>query len=430
MGIVNRLFRRSTNQVSQSGQGGAIAPNPKQPKTLAELEREIDALAVPVHIHHTPSRRSGGSRWLNRLIGLGLLVGIPVGALWVINLPYPPIRRPIARTAPMLLLPSYMSVDRNYRDALELVEQADQLIDDATSASDLALGGQKLEQAQASLDNLPIWFLYDYPEYRSWWYSWRFSPVRFDEARRLVGTLEAKLFQENNAQTALNDAEAAVQLAQAQYEAATPENKAAAIAPWQAALDLFQQIPPDTLAGQTAQQSWLRHQRNFEAIVGSAANAAESGVIIEAARNFAWEAAKLADNPPHSVAEWQQIAQLWELAIARLSMISPDDVAAYREAQQTMAQYESNLAQVRIRLQTEDAAARTLAQVQNKIQDLQSISQQPGIDRGYVISELQNIIDQLRTVSTGTTAYAEAQQLLILAQNRLNELTPNPSTDN
>ena len=40
------------------------------------------------------------------------------GLIWFVNLPYPMIRRPVASVAPMLLLPSYLSMDRNYREAI------------------------------------------------------------------------------------------------------------------------------------------------------------------------------------------------------------------------------------------------------------------------------------------------------------------------
>jgi hypothetical protein len=42
------------------------------------------------------------------------LVGL-AGLIWLVNLPYPMIRRPVAKVAPILLLPSYISMDRNYR---------------------------------------------------------------------------------------------------------------------------------------------------------------------------------------------------------------------------------------------------------------------------------------------------------------------------
>lgn len=37
------------------------------------------------------------------------------GVLWLVNLPYPMIRLPVAQTAPILLLPSYINMDYHYR---------------------------------------------------------------------------------------------------------------------------------------------------------------------------------------------------------------------------------------------------------------------------------------------------------------------------
>ncbi len=87
--------------------------------------------------------------------GLGGLAGL----IWLLNLPYPMIRRPVAKTAPILLLPSYLSMDSNYRQAIAKVEQSDQLVNQATSLADLKLGQEKVIQAQKHLDALPVWFL-------------------------------------------------------------------------------------------------------------------------------------------------------------------------------------------------------------------------------------------------------------------------------
>ncbi|MDZ8029416.1 MAG: hypothetical protein RMX97_32710 [Nostoc sp. DedQUE11] len=141
----------------------------------------------------------------SKLIWIAVLIGIPVGVIWVANLPYAVIRRPVVRNAPVLLLPSYMSVDHHYRQALVTVEQAEQLIEKATSPADLALGEQKLQDAQKHLNELPSWFVSDLSEYRYWWYDRQSSIYGFNTSRRLVGQLEAKVFQEKNAQTLLTD---------------------------------------------------------------------------------------------------------------------------------------------------------------------------------------------------------------------------------
>ena len=410
-------------------QSGGIQP--QRPKTLAELEQELEqslaSQTIQVHPRRSARPAFSSRKIFTKLVWMGLLVGIPVGALWFINLPYPAIRRPVARVAPILLLPSYMGIDQNYRDAIALVEQADQLVNQATSHADIELGEQKVIQAQESLDALPIWFLYDYPEYRSWWYYWRFSPSRFDSARARVGELEAKVFQEKNARISLVEAEQALKQSKQQYQqATTATDKRLAVGGWRSALDQFEQIPSATFAGRTAQQQLIAAQREFQETVGLAAGNEQTASIIAAARGFAWEAAKLGQNPPHPVEEWQQVETFWQDAIERLEKIPPTDIAGYTEAQSLLVEYRSYLSEIKIRKQAEANSVQALRAAQERIQSLQaSIPDNPKVlNRNYTISQLQGIINQLERIDNGTTAYLEAQQLLLFAKNKLKQIQP------
>lgn len=341
------------------------------------------------------------------------------------NLPYRVIRRPVARTAPILLLPSYMSVEANYRQAIASVEQAEQLIENATSPADLNLGEQKVKEAQKNLDALPIWFLNDWPEYRYWWYDWRFNIYAFNTASTKIGQLDAKVFQEKNAQILLTDSEQTLNKATQQYqEASTPTDKQAALASWRSAIDQLKQIPSVTLAGKTAQAKLENYQRDFQEVVGLAAGNERVNTLIESARQFSWEAAKAGQNPPHPVAEWQQVEKLWEQAIARLQQIRSDDLTGYAEAQKLLAQYSTNLGQVKIRQQAEQDSVASLQQAQSKIQRLLAATSTDvnSVDRHRTISELQGIIYDLEKVQNGTTAYLQAQALLLSATNKLNQL--------
>ncbi len=444
MGLFNRLAELGKKQGGQP-QSAATVPTPGQPivtpqsggiqpqvpKTLAELEQELEqklaSQVVQVHPHRSAKPASRSRKMLTKLVWMGLLAGIPIGVLWFVNLPYPSIRRPVARVAPILLLPSYMSIDENYRDAIALVEQADQLVNQATSHADIELGEQKVIQAQKSLDALPIRFLYDSPEYRAWWYRWRFSPSQFDSARARMGELEAKVFQEKNARVLLVEAEQGLEQAKQQYQLAkTPPDKQLAINGWRNALDQLEQIPAATFAGRMAQQQLIAAQREFQEAVGLAAGNEQIASVIEAARGFAWQAAKLGQNPPHPVEEWQQIATFWQDAIVRLEKIPSDDVAGYAEAQRLLVEYRSALSQVKIRKQAEVESAQALRAAQEQIASLQaSIPDNPkDLNRNYTIGKLQGIITQLKRVENGTTAYLEAQQLLVFAQNKLNQLQP------
>lgn len=254
----------------------------------------------------------------------GILLAVS-GVLVVVNLPYPMIRWPVARTAPILLLPSYISMDYHYRQASAQVEQADQLVNKATSPADFQLGEVKVKEAQQHLDALPVWFLGYWPQY-TFWFGWQFTLDEFQTARANVGRMEAKLFQEKNAQTELNQGEIALNAAKQQYQQGqTATDRETAIASVQAALDQLEQVPPETLAGRTAQTKLVALKRDFEHVAGLAEGGARTGTIIEAAQPFAIAATEAAKNPPHSASEWSEMAGLWEQAQKQLQQIPLED---------------------------------------------------------------------------------------------------------
>ncbi len=406
----------------------SAAPQPKI-KSLAELEKEAEAKYYATYPHKQPQPVPVKAKRgvVSKLIWMAILLGIPVGVVWVANLPYSIIRRPVAGTAPILLLPSYMSMDTNYREAIASVEQAEQLIEKATSPADLNLGEQKVNKAQKNLNALPIDFLNEYPEYRYWWYGSRFSIYGFNAARTKVGQLEAKVFQEKNAQTLLTDNEQGLNTAKEQYQqASTPTDKQAALASWRSALDQLEQVPGQTLAGKTIQKKLNAYQRDFKEVVGLAAGNERVSTLIEGARQFSWQAAKAGQNPPHSVAEWQQIETLWQQAISRLEQVSKQDLTGYAEAQKLLAEYSKNLGQVKIRRQAESDSVNALEQSKNNIESLlaSTPTTAKSVNRNRTISQLQGIINDLEKVQNGTTAYLKAQELLLQAKNKLNQLQP------
>ncbi len=400
-------------------------PPDQHAKLLAKLEKEADIQYYATYPHKQRPSAKAKQGVLGKIMWAAILLGIPVGVVWVANLPYPVIRRPVAQKAPILLLPSYMDMDSHYRQAIASVEQAQQLIEKPTSAADLELGAQKVKEAQKHLDALPTGFLNEWSEYKYWWYDWQFSIYGFNAARTKIGQLQALVFQEQNAQTLLTDGEQALQKAKQDYQqASTRTDKQAAIASWRSGIDQLKQIPSVTLAGKTAQAKLENYQRDFQAIVGLAAGNERISTLIEAARQFSWQAAKAGQNPPHTVAEWKQVENLWEQAIERLEKVPEADLAGYAEAQKLLATYKTNLGQVQIRRQAEENSVSALQQAQSQIETL--IANTPSnaklLDRNRTISQLQSIINELDKVQNGTTAYLKAQELLLSATNKLNQL--------
>lgn len=463
--------------------------------SLQELREEI----VDLFPHFSENALTEAAR-ANQPAGLwsiikwsAILATSTTGVIWVLNLPYPMIRWPVAKTAPIILLPSYMSMSHHYRQAIAMVEQADQLVNQATSAADFELGSQKAKQAQKHLDALPVWFLGYWPQY-TFWLGWKFTVDEYEQARATIGRMEAQIFQENNAYTQLTQAELVLNKSKQQYQQAqTTAQREQAIISWQSSLDQIEQVPTVTLAGKAATTKLPAYKRDFQQVASLAAAkefafqaqratqqqpqtaiqwqqiaslwqyaidqvkhipsqdpsyvearrllavyqsnletvlakqkeflTPRTANLIAAAKSFAWEAAKAAQNPPHAAAKWKQIEDFWQQAIEKLERVSPED-SGYTQVQKLLASYKANLGQIKLRYQAEADAKSALEQAQRQIEGLlaSTPTEANSLNRNLTISKLQRIINQLDKVQNGTTVYPKAQQLLSAAENKLKQL--------
>lgn len=420
------------NSISQSATPiTPITPTPTsgsiqkpQGKSLSQLEAEIEAQYLPT-TPHRPSRGQQQNRrrgfFSKKLVTLALVVGVPVGIVALANVPVPGWRSQVARSMPILLFPTYSSWDSAYKSLIDNLNQAEQLIDNPTSATDLDLGGQKLSIARDALNKLPTEFIEDDFTRSLYWYSWNYSRSGFATARSQLGTLESKLFQEQNAQTLLRATEESVNQAKLQYQQATTStDKQLAATIWQTGLSKMEQVPTATFAGKDAQQKLVRYREEFAETVGLFAGNAETLNLITAARQFAWQAAKDGQNPPHEAIKWEQIITMWQEAIDRLARIQPADLEGYREAQKLIVDYQASQSEIRVRLEAERSAVRSFEAAQRDITTL--VGSAGYGNKSYTLSQLQRIINQLEKVNQGTTPYLESQELLIFARNKWQEL--------
>lgn len=345
------------------------------------------------------------------------------GSVWLLNLPYPMIRWPVARVAPIVLLPSYIKMDNDYRQAISLVEQADQLVNQATSASDIELGEQKVAQAQEHLDGLPVWFLGYYPTGYCTFFgcTWRFTVDEFQSARAEIGRMEAVVFQERNAQSLLEEGTLAVEGAQQAFQTSpSAADRATALTTWQRGMDRLNEIPSETLAGRQSATKLQAYERDYQQVTGTVAGGNRSNTLVDAAKAFAYEAAVEGQNPPHSADTWNRIAELWEGAIARLNQIPVDD-PGYGEAQVLLASYEKNLGIVKENATREETSARAFDSATEKSTRMLAQNLE-GMDRNQIASLLQDIINDLEKVEPNTTNYARATEMMTFANQKLAQL--------
>ncbi|NET37974.1 MAG: hypothetical protein F6K19_39255 [Cyanothece sp. SIO1E1] len=78
-----------------------------------------------------------------------------------------------------------------------------------------------------------------------------------------------------------------------------------------------------------------------------------------------------------------------------------------------------NLGEIQTRRQAEIDAVKALEQAQNEIERLLAA---PPYSVGATVSQLQSIVNELKKIDDGTTVYLKAQDLLLRAQNKLNQL--------
>ena len=340
------------------------------------------------------------------------------GAIWLVNLPFPMIRKPIAQKAPLLLLPSYISMDNSYRGAINATEQADQLVNKATSLEDINRGGDKVKQAQSNLDNLPVWFLGYYPQTYCGLFScsWKFTFDEFETARRRVARMDAKVFQEKNAFESLTSSEKTLKVAKEQYQQTkNPIEKEKALAKIQTAAIALEQIPRETLAGKKALNIIAVYKPILGKMIAEDGKSGISGNLIEAAKVFAMQAAQASQNPPHPTYKWEQVEKLWLQSIKRLQNIEVTN-PNYLEAQKLLAQYQKNQGIIQTRLQAEKESQGILDRAETQIE---SFIAYPPSEVNQYKAKLQTIINKLKTVQSGTTSYARAQELISSMQNHL-----------
>jgi hypothetical protein len=357
--------------------------------------------------------------WIPKMIlGLGGMAGL----VWVLNLPYPMIRRSVARTVPIILLPSYLKMDRNYREAIAKVEQADQLVNQATSLEDLKLGQEKVDQAQKNLDALPVWFLGYEPQMHGsfFGFGWKFTFDEFEAARAKVGRMDAKIFQEINAYGKLEQAQQEINQAKQNYQQMEdPTAKQQAISAWQAGIDKLNQLPADTVAQKQAENSFEAYIRDFSQISGLIAGNSRTNKVIAVAQQFHSQASNSCANPPHSVNRWQECANLLSRAIAVLENVPLED-AGYLETQTLLATYEAELSEMRIRLEEESSSQREYDSAQQMITNLPKSVDQDNRDR--TTREILTIINQLEKVKPQTTVHANAVEMMNFAHKKLQQL--------
>ncbi|MGY6528915.1 MAG: hypothetical protein ACXITR_03200 [Cyanobacterium sp.] len=420
------MFFKTVFRKKKENNSLKLAPQKIEPKTrLEQLEEEIyNTKTKDSPQTQEPKFKSS----IRRLIISGIGIGIPIGFLYIVNLPYAAIRRPINNHAPILLLPSQIVVENNFKKALNLTEQAEQLIDNATDFPDLELGSQRLAEGKIYLDKIPIIAQNELMGYGGsrFFYRSSFSGSQFMTMRRKVGELEAKVFQGNNAKVTLNNLEEQLGQIKNQYQNSnSDQERRQIIQQWRTMLNEFNLISPSTFAGTIARQKLVAHQLDFEDMVGFSANNERLATFVSTAQDFANLAKVRSQNPPYTVSEWSDIEDFWQKAINELNRIPETDLDGYRQANRIIVEYENNLRDVRLRKEIEENSLNYFKRAEDLINNYRStmVNMDDSTDNvNRRIVQIQRIIDTLKKVDKNSTSYTQAQNLIGYAQNQMNSL--------
>lgn len=358
--------------------------------------------------------------WFGLKLGT-IAIALSTSGIWLANRPIPWIRYAVMDVAPFLLTPSYMAMDHNYRQAIALVEQSDQLVNQATAFEDLDLGRQKVKAAQNHLDQLPAWFLGHYPgDYCRWaGCYWRFTIDEFKSAREDVARMEAKLFQEKNAQTRFEQTEQALgEAVQIIRDGATGAVRQNAIVEWQSAIDALDQLPASTIAGRLARPKLDATARDFREMVGFQADSDRNQRLIEVAEISANAAKQNTTKAPMSLTQLAQVEESWKNAIAKLQQIRLDD-PDYVEAQRRSMTYQQNLNTIEERIQIEKESIRAYEIAEQMSENLIETADPKILDQSEIRRKFQNVLNQLDKVKPNTTVYPKAEAMRISAEKRM-----------
>lgn len=131
-------------------------------------------------------------------------------------------------------------------------------------------------------------------------------------------------------------------------------------------------------------------------------------------------AAQKSQSPPYTPAEWGEIQQLWREAITLLEAV-PSTGNVNQLKQQKLKDYRANLAAINWRLTAEQQANDNLETAKEavKVADVRQAMAQSQENWQLAYLSWKTAINRLKGIPQGTTAYAEAQQMLLVYQPKL-----------
>jgi hypothetical protein len=112
---------------------------------------------------------------------------------------------------------------------------------------------------------------------------------------------------------------------------------------------------------------------------------------------------------------------MWQEAINRLEKVSVADSKGYTEVQKKLAEYQTNLSEVKVRLKNEQDSVQALDRANQQLTALWASLPKEGKDlnRNQAMGRFLAIRAELDKVKSGTTVYSQSQEIKVQVQNQL-----------
>lgn len=177
---------------------------------------------------------------------------------------------------------------------------------------------------------------------------------------------------------------------------------------------------------------WLRHQLSLpEFFPDAATEQAMPGDRFAAARQQAWEAAVLVQNPPHSLETWQQAKVKWRQAIRLLEAI-PANAPTAAQVQEKLITYRQNYAEISDRLAAEESAMSNLQSAKDLAWQAAVLVQNPPHPLRIwqrAQDKWQAAIANLETISPKTSVFQQREEKLALYRANRQAISQRVSTE-
>jgi CRISPR/Cas system CSM-associated protein Csm2 small subunit len=356
------------------------SPTPDSPidlqQSLPSPEIVDRKAAHPAQIYSSTTTGKVSKRKLNHTLSLLLVVGGGVVLAAIFTSIY------------MLTRPCVIGRCKPLQTAQQLNQGATRMAKSADSQSELLAAQQQLVAANNSLKQIPRW------------------SGHYQEAQQLSQSLFNQSALLNQAIAALQQGARATQRSQNPPRSALELQTIQAL--WQDAIANLAAVPSDSALFPLAQQKLPAYQTNLKSVNQQLQMEQQASKKLILAQKTAL-LAKQRQDTAQSWQAWQTAKSNWVSAIDTLATI-PKTSAAYKEAQQLLPTYQTQLATASDRASKEQMAAKAFSQAISQANLAQREQQQNQFTNA--VNNWKQALTYAKQVPSGTLYYKQVQPLI------------------